>query len=64
MMDTRPFGRRYLAVYHTHVTMMDIMNDNDDGVEEQKRKHACECTNENLELLYYIVLKSVPILEI
>ena len=49
MADTLPFDHRGLALYHTRVAMLDIMNEDafeDDGVEETKKqclsKHECE----------------------
>jgi len=47
MVDTLPFGHRDLALYHTRVTMMDIMNEDyaaedDGGVEETKENMPME----------------------
>ena len=47
MVDTLPFGHRDLALYHTRVAMLDIMNEDaaaedDGGVEETKETMPME----------------------
>ena len=47
MVDTLPFGHRDLALYHTRVAMLDIMNEDDaaeddGGVEETKENMPME----------------------
>ena len=45
MVDTLSFGQRDLALYHTRVDMLDIMNEDafeDEGVEETKATKPME----------------------